>query len=780
MRGKSIRQLVWLCIALFIAFAITLATLGCSKNSSVPTIQRPAGSADYIVTEDAAFRSVATPPTGDDNLPWNVQVAVGVSDVTVTWRGRARGDYDLGGTVSIADITPIAVHYGESVQYADGMPVPDGDNEYLAVVDGDDSGKVGISDITPIAMHYGQTCDGYRIYLGLQATGETEMTWPADFLKPAGSPEAVASVPFEGSRAEGEVQRYEFTFEPPAGFEGFAALRIAATDGETDGAMYETDPFDLSTVSDTEPPYYVSGIEGLDAEAGNGCVMLTWGEWVDDISPPVVIELAWEPAPLIDPHDSQYSHTMNASAQEYMATDLENGVEYEFACRFRDSANPSNYTAWLDSALATPSGILYRMPPAGTEQASSGNGISPGLAAFNPDEHPPSALYEDFAPALAYIAINGATDRPLMFARYSAGWQTSTVSEGEHIACSLALVDGAPAIAAVNSSTGFIELHTADTLLTAWNMEQACEATPSALKLLVQRDASGEAERLCVVFTIGEVPAYFYIASRDASGGIWSVDTSPDISDTIFSFDAVSRPGSETVDALVSHGTATAEELALDSTLQYLRFDFATSGWTVHDYALPPDDYDNDRYPLSVSLRTDSAPYLLAATGVVRYKTIITYDIPHGDLLASEPTDFTSNPNWMTLQRGVTGLNPFPPPPKITLDWATYPVWTGELLARMIFVKLEGELEVNLDPLEITGGTVSAEWRDAWTTGAAWSVSPLEGEPPGGIAQSTAPTGNGAQMAYVQVDSVDLEELLGGTAPEGSIYYWRETSSPFP
>ncbi len=740
------------------ALAVSLAT----NNSQKPT------TAHYA----------SAPPDGDDNLPWDVQVSADAAEVSATWRGRHRGDYDLSGAVAIADITPLAMHYGEEVQYADGVPVEDGENEYLAVVDGDDSGDVGISDITPIAIHYGETCSGYRLYLGLQATGETEITWAENFLTPPGNPEASVTVPFQDSRIEGEVQRYDFSFDPPEGFEGQAALRIAATDGETDGAVYETEPFPLNTIPDTEPPYHVSGIEGLAAESGNRSVTLTWGEWHDDRNPPVIIELAWGPAPLADPNDAPHSHTMDAGAREYVAADLDNEVEYEFTCRFADSANPPNYTAWLESALATPTGILYRMPPAGTEQASSGNGISPSLAAFNPDDQPPSALYEDFAPALAYIAVNGATDRPLMFARYSSGWQVSTVSPGDFASCSLAILDGAPAIAAVNSATGEIELHSADMELTDWEMEPVHTAAPSVLKLLIQRDSEGVAERICVIFATGSSPANLHVASRDVSGGAWNVDTSPDISDSVFSFDAVSRPGNAAVDALVAHGTATPEEMALDTTLQHLSLDLVSGHWAVHDYALPPDS-DDDRHPLSVSLRTDSAPYLLAATGAVRYSTSLPYEIPYGDVLASEPTDFSGAPDWIEAQGGTTGLNLIPPL-SITLDWATYPVWTGEILARMIFVKLEGELEVSLNPLEITGGTVSAEWRDAWTKGGAWLVSPLEGDPPGGLAQSPAPTGNGAQMAYVQIDSVDIEELLGGTAPEGSIYYWREESCPLP
>jgi len=779
MRGKLANGFVWLCIVLFIASVLASVAVGCGKNGSGPTIQHPANSPGYAAPDDTPFRSADAPQTGDDNLPWSVQVSVGAADVTVTWRGRARGDFDLDGTVAIADITPLAMHYGDDVLYTDGMPVVDGDNEYLAVVDGDDSGEIGIADITPIAMHYGQTNAGYRIYLGLRATGETEMTWTADFLKPTGNPDAVATVPFEDSRIELEVQRYTFTFEPPAEFEGYAALRITATDGETEGATYETEPFSLSTMPDTEPPYRVSGIESLEAEPDDGSVTLTWGEWTDDATPPVVIELAWEPAPMTDPDDALHSHSLYASPQEYMATDLDNGVEYEFACRFGDSADPPNYTPWLESTLATPDMVLYRMPPPGADDVSGGAAISPSLAAFIPDEHPPSALYEDYAPALAYIAVNGATDRPLVFARYSGGWQANTIGEGEYAACSLALINGAPAIAAANSATGEIELHSADAELTDWEMEPVHAATPSALELLIQRDALGEPVRLCVVYTTGASPAYLHIAVRDASGGNWDVETSPAISDTVFSFNAIARPGADTLEAIASHGTATPQELALDTTIQYLCFGFTTTGWTSNDYVLPPAG-DDDRYPLGVSLRVETAPYLLAATGVVRYSTVLTYEIPFGDILASGPTDFSGGLTWMATESGITLINPFSVPPTITVDWATYPVWTGESLARMVFVRLKGDLEVSLNPLGITGGAIEAEWWDAWTTGAIWSVSELEGNPPGGLSQSPAPSGDGAQMAYVQIDSIDLEELLSGTPPEGSIYYWRETSGPMP
>ena len=74
---------------------------------------------------------------------------------SLVWRYRNEGDYDQDGIVGIADITPIAMHYGE--------PVPNGDDDtLLGVIDGSDNDIVDIADITPIAMGYGCEVEGYR------------------------------------------------------------------------------------------------------------------------------------------------------------------------------------------------------------------------------------------------------------------------------------------------------------------------------------------------------------------------------------------------------------------------------------------------------------------------------------------------------------------------------------------------------------------------------------------------------------------------------------------
>ncbi|MCD6118785.1 PKD domain-containing protein, partial [bacterium] len=80
---------------------------------------------------------------------------------TLSWSYVNAGDCDLSGEVGVSDITPIAEHYCETVEYdEDGNPTGDPEtpegalNHLLAWIDCDHSGEIGISDITPIAENY--------------------------------------------------------------------------------------------------------------------------------------------------------------------------------------------------------------------------------------------------------------------------------------------------------------------------------------------------------------------------------------------------------------------------------------------------------------------------------------------------------------------------------------------------------------------------------------------------------------------------------------------------
>jgi len=100
---------------------------------------------------------VASPPTGEANRVTGLTIADnGDGTFTLTWHYRNLGDYGQDGEVGISDITPIAMHYGETYDVED-------ENCLLAVVDGSGNGEVDIADITQIAMYFAAEVAEYAI-----------------------------------------------------------------------------------------------------------------------------------------------------------------------------------------------------------------------------------------------------------------------------------------------------------------------------------------------------------------------------------------------------------------------------------------------------------------------------------------------------------------------------------------------------------------------------------------------------------------------------------------
>ena len=95
----------------------------------------------------------------------------------------------------MADLTPLAVHFGARV--GEGDP-------YAPVVDGDGNGAVGISDITPIAVNFGVTCDGYSVKMADSADGHFD--------------DEIGVMPrSEGLDASQGRMRFEYPLVPQAG-----------------------------------------------------------------------------------------------------------------------------------------------------------------------------------------------------------------------------------------------------------------------------------------------------------------------------------------------------------------------------------------------------------------------------------------------------------------------------------------------------------------------------------------------------------------------------------
>jgi hypothetical protein len=108
--------------------------------------------------KEALSKTTSTPPTGDANRVNDLGISDnGNGTYTLTWRYRNTGDYGQEGTVGIEDITPIALHFGETYD-------PETEPESIqAVVDGSGNGKVGIEDVTQIAMYYAVNVHHYAV-----------------------------------------------------------------------------------------------------------------------------------------------------------------------------------------------------------------------------------------------------------------------------------------------------------------------------------------------------------------------------------------------------------------------------------------------------------------------------------------------------------------------------------------------------------------------------------------------------------------------------------------
>lgn len=100
---------------------------------------------------------VSTPPTGASNaIPDFTLTDIGGGMAELTWSYYNEGDYNQDGIVSVADITPLAIHFGEG--WAIGQ-----ENSLHAVVDGSGNGTVDIADVTPIAMNFGVEAAGFLV-----------------------------------------------------------------------------------------------------------------------------------------------------------------------------------------------------------------------------------------------------------------------------------------------------------------------------------------------------------------------------------------------------------------------------------------------------------------------------------------------------------------------------------------------------------------------------------------------------------------------------------------
>ena len=218
-------------------------------------------------------RAVHSAPSGNENSVFDLTAIIEepageslapTGGVKLVWSERLIGDYDQNGAVEVADVTPIAQNYLNTISYRQPSDVggvafypsgePDGEGEEnwrLARVDGDANGEIGVSDISSIAQHYLERLDGYRIYR--KASGDAEFTMigsPDDPGSPLTIPRTATFPPGESTPDANRPVRYRFTdslstepgayfykvapFDTESGAEGEASNVVAVIIGEPD------------------------------------------------------------------------------------------------------------------------------------------------------------------------------------------------------------------------------------------------------------------------------------------------------------------------------------------------------------------------------------------------------------------------------------------------------------------------------------------------------------------------------------------------------------------
>jgi len=187
-------------------------------------------------------RFVSTVPTDGGN-----SVDLVVTDEGgphLVWSEINLGDYDMNSVVSIADITPLAMFYGN----VEGGPEWDAWHE---AVDGSGEGSIGIEDITPIAAHFGVSVVGYRVMRHPDGAGGWELL---DEIER----------PYDPSQSGQPKERPEYAFDDPSPLAD-AYYAVQPTDGDYNyGISSNVASFGSPAGSAPDPPPVESGEPGPD------------------------------------------------------------------------------------------------------------------------------------------------------------------------------------------------------------------------------------------------------------------------------------------------------------------------------------------------------------------------------------------------------------------------------------------------------------------------------------------------------------------------------------
>lgn len=137
----------------------------------------------------------------------------------IMWLYSIWGDTDQNGEVNIADLTPLAIHLGETVSRCDtvqGLPVfYTGCYDHGVLIDGDHNGLITIGDITAIGANFGHSAvGGFDLYRSQSPVSDSGTAGSSAVPTDA---KLVAHVDFNGASViqESAGQRLTVTFSTP-------------------------------------------------------------------------------------------------------------------------------------------------------------------------------------------------------------------------------------------------------------------------------------------------------------------------------------------------------------------------------------------------------------------------------------------------------------------------------------------------------------------------------------------------------------------------------------
>jgi PKD repeat protein len=425
-------------------------------------------------SQQLTTKNVSTPPTGDANHVADFGITDhGDGSYSLSWHYRNLGDYDQNGTVGVSDITPLAIHYGETYVIALEQ------NTIQAVVDGSGNEKVGIEDVTQIAMYFGTTCVGYSLRA-------------SDILPTFVSDTAALDV-ISLSFAQGEG-RYEFGVDHALPSHSYIAVAPVDSEGAF-GVMSNIvqtqnhNPVAALTVDPAEgdAPLTVGLDAGESSDIDGPIAKFEWdfegdGVWDEDSGTLSYVEHLYE-AP-----DFYYPVVRVTDANGAKAT-AEGAV---FAGRWR-------ITTVFDSLTWSEQMIGF--------EVVDGN---PAIGFFCRDE---TFTSDCFSFARAQDPLGTAWGGPVAIC---AG------GIGNYVFTSLATVDGFPAVAFVNdngSPVGLVYARAIDSIGSAWGTLQTLDGQASRGDMSFNISMAMINNRPAVAYVRGL--KVWYIRSQDTTGASW-------------------------------------------------------------------------------------------------------------------------------------------------------------------------------------------------------------------------------------------------------------------